>query len=343
MQVQVKFDQVGNPGEFARVMGYPQRDCSTAGLSLWLRLLCSMQFKSMLPDRPSSTALLIARSIVLAERHPRWRRLVPQGAIEPLARMLAVAGPSRTFSFLLRREWGRTLLARIEPIVLPGIILHYLARKRWLENVVVVALQSGCEQVVVLGAGFDTLAWRLHRAWPKTLFVELDHPGTQTGKTTALSCLVPGGNLRFLPCDLGRELPSVCLGRLPEFDSRRRTCFVAEGLLMYFTLDRVTRILGDLAHVATDSILAFTFMERGPHGQAAFRGRQSWIDAWLKLRREPFAWAVAPAELDSFLRPLNKWGVKSLAGADELRREILVPADLADARLAVGEWLCAAS
>jgi methyltransferase (TIGR00027 family) len=297
----------------------------------------------MPPDRPSSTALLIARCTLLADRDPHWRKLVPRDAIDPLARMLSAAGPSRSFSFLLGRVWGGALLRRLESMILPGIILHYLARKRWLEQVVVTALRDGCEQVVVLGAGFDTMAWRLHRRWPHVRFFELDHPGTQNGKIEALSSLAPGENLHFAPCDLVGELPAVAMCAMPKFDGGRRTCFVAEGLLMYFPVKRVAEILADLARLAPESILAFTFMECGPNGSAAFRGRQSWIDAWLRWRREPFAWAIAPEDVDAFLRPLGRWRVRSRAGAPELRREILAPADLAATPLAEGEWLCSAA
>jgi methyltransferase (TIGR00027 family) len=279
---------------------------------------------------------------MLAAHHPQWRVLVPRHGIDALTRLNRTALPSGMLSFLVGRWWGRALLSQVEQVVLPGVVLHYLARKRWLEQVVLTALQDGCEQVVILGGGFDTLAWRLHSAWPATVFCELDHPGTQRGKAAALS---PGAasNLYFRPTDLTRELPSTSLRQLPAFDSQRCTCFVAEGLLMYFQLDRVTTILRDLAGFAPNSTLAFTFMERGPDGRAGFRGRQSWIDAWLRSRRESFCWALNPADLDEFLRPLGPWRVSALAGAAELRREVLAPAGLADAALAQGEWLCSAT
>lgn len=292
----------------------------------------------MRADRPSSTALLIARCTLLATRRSGLRPLVPAGAAEPLAAMLAAAGRGRWFSFALRHGWTCALLGAFERAMLPGIIAHYLARKCWLEQRAVAALDERCGQLVILGAGFDTLAWRLHRERQNARFFELDHPATQRPKTAACA---PSDNLIFLPADLARTLPTAALGNDSRFDPHRRTCFIAEGLLMYFPELRVKEILSDLARFPNAEI-AFTFMAPDPGGRAAFRGGSFAIGAWLQLNREPFAWAIAPASLAAFLRPLGLH-LHTLAGAAELREQILAPAGLTTAALAEGEHLCLAT
>ena len=292
----------------------------------------------MRADRPSSTARLIASCTLLAAREPTLQPLVPEGAADLLQQILAATEGGGWFDFALRHAWPRTLLLAGERAVLPGIIAHYLARKRWLEKRAIAALDVGCEQLVVLGAGFDTLAWRLHRTRPAVQFFELDHPATQRPKAAALA---PGKNLALLPADLAHILPSFVLHRDSRFDPSRRTCFIAEGLLMYFPESRVREILSDLAHEPA-STLAFTFMAPGANGRAEFRGGSAAIGAWLRLRREPFAWALAPDQLAAFLRPLGLH-LRAVAGARELHAEILAPAGLAAAPLAEGEHLCLAS
>jgi O-methyltransferase involved in polyketide biosynthesis len=145
----------------------------------------------------------------------------------------------------------------------------------------------------------------------------------------------------LLPADLGHVLPSAVLRTDPRFDPRRRTCFVAEGLLMYFPETRVREILSDLARQPSAEII-FTFMEPDAKGRATFRGGSAAIGAWLRMRREPFAWALAPERVKDFLRPLGLH-VRALAGASALRTEILAPAGLAAAPLAEGDHLCLAS
>ena len=291
----------------------------------------------MRADRPSSTALLIARCTLLAAREPALCALVPPAAVTPLAAMLAAAGGGRGLDFALSRSWSRRLLLLLERAILPGIIAHYLARKGWLEHRATAALDAGHTQLVVLGAGFDTLAWRLHRTRPAARFFELDHPATQRPKVAALTSTP---NLAFLPADLSQTLPSAHLLTHPQFDSTQPTCFIAEGLLMYFTEPRVQEILADLARFPRVEI-AFTFMAPGPGGRAAFRGGSPAIGAWLRFRREPFAWAIPPETVAEFLRPLGL-RVRLLAGAAELRQHILAPAGLGAIALAEGEHLCLA-
>ena len=55
-----------------------------------------------------------------------------------------------------------------------------MLRKRLIEEVVRASLTEGVEQVVIIGAGFDTLALRLCAGFPRTNFIEIDHPATQS-------------------------------------------------------------------------------------------------------------------------------------------------------------------
>jgi O-methyltransferase involved in polyketide biosynthesis len=161
---------------------------------------------------------------------------------------------------------------------------------------------------------------------------------TQRPKSAAFGLV---GNLTLVPVDFAHTLSSPSLLAHPRFDARRRTCVVAEGFLMYFPRDRVAEILSDLIQLPAGKVI-FTFMAPGPDGHAAFRGGSAIIDAWLRFRREPFAWAIAPEHLENFLRPLGL-NLRALAGSAELREKILAPAGLASTPLAEGEHLCLAT
>jgi len=290
-------------------------------------------------DRPSATALLIARSMLLSAQRPDYRPLVWAGDPPTLQRLLAACDRARWFEFALRHRWAARCLWRLERAVLPGIFLHYLARKHWLQSAVDRALAAGAKQVVVLGAGFDLLALRFHRGFPRVLFCELDHPATQRPKAAVLTRV--GRNFALQPADLAHESPTLALRRIPGFDPARPTCFVAEGLLMYFSSARVAELLRELAAfpVAT---LAFSFMTPDPQGRIRFRGEHAGLGRWLAHVREPFASALDPSTLAPFLQPLG-WRLTARAGAAELRAEILAPARLGDEPLAAGEGLAIAT
>ena len=122
----------------------------------------------MRADRPSTTARLIAAATVFLSRDPRYRDLVPPGAAELCARFVSVEAVSRA-----PLSWAVWLAERA---TIPGLMLHFMLRKRFIEDTVRASLAAGCEQVVVVGAGFDTLAARLAAEFPQARFIEIDHP-----------------------------------------------------------------------------------------------------------------------------------------------------------------------
>src|SRR5262245_58748314 len=58
-------------------------------------------------------------------------------------------------------------------------------RTRYIDDTVADALQRGVEQVVILGAGFDSRAYRI-REIERTRVFEVDHPLTQAAKQRAI-------------------------------------------------------------------------------------------------------------------------------------------------------------
>src|SRR5258706_13933 len=122
-------------------------------------------------DLPSSTAILIAAATVFLARDARVSDLVPSGAAEWCARCLEVLPGLKAVETLSRPglRWAARLAERA---TVPGLLLHFMLRKRWIEEVVRSALAEGYEQVVVMGAGFDTLALRLSR-WSEPFKAEL--------------------------------------------------------------------------------------------------------------------------------------------------------------------------
>jgi methyltransferase (TIGR00027 family) len=231
-------------------------------------------------DRPSSTAALIAAATVFLSRDPALDQYVPAGAAEICARCLT---PRQ--HLLTRARW---LALAAERATIPGLMLHFMLRKRWIEQAVRGAVTRGCRRVVVIGAGYDTLAARLAPVFPTVRFVEVDHPATQAVKRAAVPACA---NLEFIAADLAR----VALGQvLPR--ANEPSVYVAEGLLMYLTGADVDALLA-----ATDGEFVFTVMEPMPSGRIAFHNA-TWLErALLALWKEPFTWGLPREALREFL------------------------------------------
>jgi O-methyltransferase involved in polyketide biosynthesis len=181
--------------------------------------------------RPSQTALLILRSTVLLARDPHLSVLVPPGVAEACRRFLEEVDPAWLAGLRWRAAaWApvRAAAFLLERSVIPGITLHYAVRKRFLEDAARAALADGATQLVVLGAGFDTLALRLHREMPGVRFVESDHPATQGLKRRALARWGElGANLELVTLDLTRATPREALAALPGPACSRRKAKMA--------------------------------------------------------------------------------------------------------------------
>ena len=246
----------------------------------------------MRADRPSSTAALIAASTVLLDSDPRYRHLVPTGAAAICARCL-----NRFWRMAADRRW---LAWAAERATIPGLMLHFMLRKRWIEQAVRGALARGCQQVVVLGAGYDTLAARLAPEFPAVRFVEIDHPATQAVKRAA----VDRPNLQFTAADLARTpLQQV----LPPGSGP--SVFVLEGLLMYLRPAEQDALFAAIPGAE----VVLTVMEPTADGRIAFHNA-TWLErALLALWREPFKSAVSRGALPATLR---EWGLTLRDTAD---------------------------
>jgi methyltransferase (TIGR00027 family) len=288
-------------------------------------------------EQPSGTALLISASLVLLHRDPKFSSLVSKRAADLYEQVLEnCSGRTRLSLALLRQRWVRSIATIIERITIPGILLHYALRKVCIKTLARFALVDGVTQVVVIGAGFDSLNLELEPDFPTIDFWEIDHPATQRFKLHALSELGPN-RVHFVPADLNADgLDKEALIK-SHFDPARRTFWIAEGLLMYLREERVSSLMKAAASLsAPASRFAFTFMEKLSDGRIRFHSQTKSVDWWLRRRGEPFLWGTTRGELESFIRP---WRVIRFFDRGDLRG--LEPR-LADEPLAKGEMICLA-
>ena len=288
----------------------------------------------MQQGRTSSTALLVALSTVFLSRRPRERDLLPAGAAEQTETLLGAVAPGRTrLVGALSRPPLHHLVRLLERSLLPGIQRHYAARKRAIEEAARTAVAEGAEQLLVLGAGLDTLATRVARDLPHVRCVEVDHPATQAVKRRALGEGIPA-SLRLLPVDLStRSLRDV-----DELDRGLRTVVVLEGVSMYLTEEAVRDILGACAQLPTGSQVLWTFVHPDDAGRLRFHRAGGWVDTWLDRQHEPFTWGLPVDAVPGFAAPLGL-EVEEILDAADLRTRYLDPLGL-EGDLAEGEAVC---
>lgn len=294
----------------------------------------------MKSDIPSDTSLLVARSVLLASKDAQLSRLLAPDEAEMLRQILAETGRAWWFEIALKNGWARQIIFWVERMMVAGVIAHYLVRKRWLEGEVREALAAGTSQVIVLGAGFDTLAARLAIEFPQILFIEIDHPATQVIKRK-LPATAP--NFHLIAADFTIQALVPILTSCPRFIKNQPTIILAEGLTMYLTAEKVTSLLQSAADIAgPGGRVIFTFMDQQDDGPLHFHGGNSLVTSWLQSRREPFLWGLPRALLPAWV---GKIGLHcdTIVGHSELRDQFLAPQGLRHICLAQGECLCSCS
>ena len=285
----------------------------------------------MREDSASDTARLVARSLLLASKDKDLSRLVPPDEPAFLSKVLMAAGRHRPFELSLKYSFSRALLFRIERFLLPGIITHFLARKRRIEQEVRTAISIGIKNVTIIGAGFDSLAWRLCQEFPEVNFLELDHPATQRIKREAFG---ENSGVRFDTIDLTQANSDK---HLLDLQISEPGIVVAEGLTMYLPEERVSALLKNADSIAgPDGSIVFTFMDATCETGYGFKHENKLIARWLQNRNEPFLWGIPKEELATFLKRADL----KIIDHNGLTEEILALHNLQGSPLAQGECLC---
>jgi methyltransferase (TIGR00027 family) len=134
-------------------------------------------------------------------------------------------------------------------------------RSRFAEDELSTAAVEGVAQYVVLGAGYDTFAYR-QPPWAGSLrVIEVDHPGTQEAKQARLasnSVSLPT-NLTFCPVDFERRSLEEGLQRV-GFHPARPTFFSWLGVTQYLTWASMEKTLRFVARLPPLSRISFSFV-----------------------------------------------------------------------------------
>jgi methyltransferase (TIGR00027 family) len=117
-------------------------------------------------------------------------------------------------------------------------------RTRFFDDLLTAA--TWAEQIVLLGAGMDTRAFRLNLPTDTVMF-EVDHPEIFTAKNVVLDGVTPRCQRREVPADLAGEWEPALMAA--GFDAARLTLWLAEGLFFYLTEDAVRRLLRTAARL----------------------------------------------------------------------------------------------
>jgi methyltransferase (TIGR00027 family) len=269
----------------------------------------------------SRTAEYMALFRALETVRPRERRLFA----DPLAASF-LSSPLAAVVTTARLPGLRTAVPWLIDRRYPGPRPSAIARTKVLDDALVTAVAGGAEQLVILGAGYDSRAYRLPGAARLDVF-EVDHPDTQAVKRRTLAHVLGGlpAHVHFVAVDFDRDDLAAALERA-GLQRGRPTFVLWEGVASYLTADAVDATVR-WAHDATGdgSELAFTYVHRGlVDGTVHFPHAEAWTRS-VAAAGEPFVFGFDPAVLPAYLRERGWMLVEDVSTTEALTRHGLDP------------------
>jgi methyltransferase (TIGR00027 family) len=270
----------------------------------------------MREDKPSRTAFKVALNVVTLGAKPGMETIFPPGTVQATEKLLLASGAAnaRTIRWS-RSQWILSLYKSLD-WMLPGQFEAFAQRKTFCERQVREGIGGGAAQILVLGAGYDTLGWRLAPEFPSVKFFEIDHPATSRLKSKGIDAMGQRDNLHLIPADLGKQKLVDVLKSEELWDQSGQTVIVAEGLVMYLAPEAARDLFLQCALIAgAGSRIAFTYIPTGADGRPD-AGRWTGLMLWLqKAAGEPWLWSVRPEELGPFLEESGWTNDVMLAGS----------------------------
>lgn len=200
------------------------------------------------PEKPSKTSILVlaARAVGAHDpdptvRNPDW---LAERLLGPDER-----GQIPDYAVLALEQDYR---AAMKHPIMSHLVRSMTVRTRFMDDHLLGAVAGGAVQIVNLGAGFDSRAWRFRSELRNTRIFEVDYGPTQEYKRRRVAAVIGPApqNLVYVPIDFTREKLADVLRRA-GYRRDRKTFFIWEGVTMYIpneaVLDTLRFIAGNAA------------------------------------------------------------------------------------------------
>ncbi len=268
--------------------------------------------------RPSATALEVTAYRAIGAKHPdpavRNADVLAEKLLGPAERaILKETGAVSVLDAMAMetdRAWAglgnRSVFAR-------GVHV----RTRHIDDVLTDSLKAGSTQVVILGAGLDSRAYRFGDALRGVRVFELDLPQTQEYKKARVREVLGAlpNHVAYAPIDFAKQDLATVL-KATGYDQTKKTIFIWEGVTMYIPEAGVDATLRSIAgNAAPGSRIVFDYFT-----EKALNDRASNLAGVAKIVAavgEPFVFGMPGLDASAFVSARG-FSVVSDWGSDDL-------------------------
>jgi methyltransferase (TIGR00027 family) len=213
---------------------------------------------------------------------------------------------------------------------LPGLTEFMIARTAYFDSLFVDALKKDFPQIVLMGAGYDTRAYRFAELNKGTKIFELDIAPTQNQKKTYLKKAridIPQ-SVKLVPIDFNREFMGDVLENA-GFDSQKKTLFIWEGVTYYLDAESVDATLNFVSGSShPESIIAFDYtVSLSEENLPNFYGAKEFAQTMEEHHAaEELTFSIREDKIESFLEGRNLKMIEHLDN-EEIEEKFLTKDD----------------
>jgi methyltransferase (TIGR00027 family) len=199
----------------------------------------------------------------------------------------------------------------------PGVLGFLAARCRYIDDYLQACLEAGLDQLVILGAGLDSRAYRFEQLGGRVRVFEVDHPATQQVKIRKLTKVLGKlpEHVTYVPIDFNEET----LQKLFNFDynPQIKTLFIWEGVVHYITAEAVDQTLEFvLKNAGSGSSIIFDYVYTSALTAAHKRAEIARMQRAKRYTGEGLVFGIEAGQVEAFLWPRGYTQIKNVTSED---------------------------
>ena len=255
----------------------------------------------MRKKQSSLTAAGIALARAIESEKPADERI----CYDPYARQFIPAWMYHIFGFFIKSGYSERRG--------PGVNGFLVARDRYIDDVLRKFLDESLPQIVILGAGYDSRAYRFDLANQVEIF-EVDHPATQADKLSKLQSVfgkMPD-HIIYVPIDFNTQTLEERLME-SEYAPNLKTLFIWQGVTMYLTSDAIDTTLAFVVrHSGPDSAIVFDYLYREVLDGLRQQNEVTNMRRYRFMTGEGLTFGIPEGTIEAFLKERNFQQVKDV-------------------------------
>ncbi len=267
----------------------------------------------MRKNQISLTAAGIALARAIESERPADGRI----CYDPYARLFVPGWMYTLFGFFIRSgyaEWRG-----------PGVTGFLAARERYIDDILQDFLESDLQQLVILGAGYDSRPYRFDLPGHGVTAYEVDHSATQQDKLTKIKKIFGDfpPHVTYVPIDFNTQ---TLTKRLPEsgYDPALKTLFIWQGVTMYLDPESVDATLAFVRHTSgPGSAVVFDYIYGEVLGGIQKHGEVNSMHRYRFMSGEDLVFGIPQGGATGFLKARGFCEIRDV-DADDLRRAYFV-------------------